>query len=278
MKVYTLIEDSKRKNTAFIAEHGLCLYFEQSGKRILFDTGASGGFIYNATLLGIDLSKVDICVISHAHSDHTGGLSHFLDINNHASVYMKSTAKDDYYIKRLFKNEKAGINSTLFDQYSDRITFIDNDTEVADGVIATCVNKYRHLPQYSSMMYKKQGDAMVKDDLSHELFIAVKQSDSIIVITGCSHHGIINIMMTAKEKFGAVLGVIGGFHLDGIKCYGFRRKKEPAVEIRSIAKYLRNHKIRHIYTGHCTGDKPLEKLEMLARAQRIYSGDIINIT
>ena len=67
MKIYTLIEDTKPSGTAYLYEHGLSLYFEHGGKRILFDTGASDRFVYNATLLGLDLVKVDCCVISHAH-------------------------------------------------------------------------------------------------------------------------------------------------------------------------------------------------------------------
>ncbi|MDD5018783.1 MAG: MBL fold metallo-hydrolase, partial [Eubacteriales bacterium] len=93
----------------------------------------------------------------------------------------------------------------------------------------------------------------------------------------CSHHGIINILMTAAEKFGGVSGVIGGFHLNGIRCYGFRRKKEPYAEMRAIAKYLKSNKIKNIYTGHCTGEKPLEKLELLARVKKMHSGDIIEV-
>ena len=60
MKIYTLIENTKPKGSAFLCEHGLSLYFEHNKKRILFDTGSSDTFIYNATLLGIDLAKVDV--------------------------------------------------------------------------------------------------------------------------------------------------------------------------------------------------------------------------
>ena len=96
MKIYILIEDSKPKGSAFIAESGLCLYFVYQGKRILFDTGASDAFIYNATLLGIDLLKVDMCILSHAHEGHTGGLAYFLGINKDAPVYMKSAARGEF--------------------------------------------------------------------------------------------------------------------------------------------------------------------------------------
>ena len=275
MKVYTLMQDNKRSNTAFITEHGLSLYFEHGGQRILFDTGASDSFIYNATLLGIDLMKVDVCVVSHAHATSTGGLRHFLDINDRAVVYMKYAAKGEFYIKKLFSQERTSIDPALFREYSSRLKLIEEDTEIADGVFAANVNKYRHYPLYSSLMYKKQDGVLVRDDLAHEMFVAVKTDNGVVVLTGCSHHGVINILKTADEKFGRVCAVVGGFHLNGTSCLGIRRKKEPAVEVRAIAKYLSKNRIKHVYTGHCTGDRQLEKLELHARAKRIYAGDIL---
>lgn len=277
MKIYTLIEDDKRPGSAFVSENGLSLYFEQDNKRILFDTGASGNFIYNATLLGIDLSKVDYCIISHAHDDHTGGLAHFLEINNQAEVYMKSTVKDDYYLKHIFHHEKAGLSSDLLEKYPERITFVDNDAKITPSVSVLSINQYRHLPQFTSLMYKKTDEGLIKDDLSHELFVTVSTKNGVIALTGCSHHGLINILMTAAKKTSDVYGVIGGFHLDGIRCFGLRRKKESHLEVRAIAKYFNQNRIKKIYTGHCTGDKPLEKLQLLSRTKKMYSGDIIDI-
>ena len=277
MKVYTLMHDDKRKNTAFMTEHGLSLYFEYGDRRVLFDTGASDSFIYNATLLGIDLSKVDVCVISHAHSTSTGGLKYFFDINDRAQVYMKHAARGDYYIKKLFSQERTSIDPVLFKTYADRLHLIEGDTPITAGVVATNVNKYRHYPIYTSLMYKKQDDEMVRDDLAHELFLSVQTDNGVVVLTGCSHHGVINILKTAEDKFGPVAGIVGGFHLNGTSCLGLRRRKEPAVEVRAIARYLSNNRIKYVYTGHCTGERQFEKLELHARAKKIYSGDIIEL-
>ena len=65
-------------------EHGLSLYIEANGKRILFDTGASAAFADNAEKLGIDLNQVDLCILSHGHYDHGGGIKRFLEVNDHA--------------------------------------------------------------------------------------------------------------------------------------------------------------------------------------------------
>lgn len=277
MKVFTLMEESKRNHAGFIAEHGLSLYFEKDGKHILFDTGASDSFVYNATLLGIDLLKVDICVISHAHNDHTGGLKYFLELNKKAKVYMKKEAAGDFYIKRMFTMSRAGIDPKLFEEYKGRFEFIDSDTEIAPGVFAAKIDKHRHYPHFTSLMYRMADGGFEKDDLSHELFVAVKQPDGAVVITGCSHQGVVNILLTAENKFGKIEGVIGGFHLDGIKRFGLRRKKEPVTEVNAIVKYINNNHIKSVYTGHSIDDSQFERLELLARVKKLYSGDIVDI-
>lgn len=277
MKIFTLMEESKRRNSGFIAEHGLSLYFEAGGRRILFDTGASDSFIYNATLLGIDLLKVDTCVISHAHDDHTGGLEQFIEINKKAKIYMKKEAAGDFFIKRMFRMSRVGIDPRLFEKYPDRFELIDGDIEITPGVFTVNIDKHRHYPHFTSLMYRMADGELIKDDLSHELFVTVKEPEGAVVITGCAHQGVLNILMTAEQKFGKIAGVVGGFHLDGIKRFGVRRKKEPGTEVNAIIKYINNNQIKKVYTGHSVDENQFERLELLARVKRLYSGDIVDI-
>ncbi len=277
MKVYSLIDESKRRNTGFVAEHGLSLYFEKDGRRILFDTGASDSFVYNATLLGIDLLKVDICIISHAHDDHTGGLKYFLELNKKAKVYMKKEAAGDFLIKRMFKMSRVGIDPKLLGEYAGRFELLSGDTEIVPGVFAAGIDKHRHYPHFSSLMYRMVDGELIKDDLSHELFVAVKEQEGVVVVTGCSHQGVLNILMTAEQKFGRIEGVIGGFHLDGVKRFGIRRKKEPVSEVNAIIKHINNNRIKKVFTGHSVDDSQFERLELLARVKKLYSGDIVDI-
>ncbi len=277
MDIYMLVENTKPTGSAFLSEHGLSMYFEFAGKRILFDTGASDKFIYNATLHGIDLSKVDICVISHGHYDHTGGLAHFLDINKKAVVYMKKSALDEYYTKRLIRYVFTGIDKNFFKKYGDRLVFVEEDIEIASGLTLANITKYRHYPVYTSSMYRKHENKMLPDDLSHELFINVKTKQGNIVLTGCSHHGLINILRTDQDKFGKIYGVVGGFHLNGTRIFGIRVRKESKHEIRAIGRFFEKNGIKKIYTGHCTGEKPCEKLCMLSRTKKMQSGDVLKL-
>jgi 7,8-dihydropterin-6-yl-methyl-4-(beta-D-ribofuranosyl)aminobenzene 5'-phosphate synthase len=277
MKIYTLAEKNRRKGTAFLPDEGLSLYFEHGKRRILFDTGATDAFIFNATLLGIDLSKVDACIISHAHAHHAGGLPNFLEINSHATVYMKSETRGDFYVRKPFRMEHYGIDPELFHKYSDRIRLIDDDTEIFDGVTAADIRNHRKPPIFTTLLYERHGDEFVHDSLAHELYLAVRTASGTVVLTGCSHNGVINILQCAEDKFGTISGIAGGFHLDGARRFGMRYRAEPASEIRAIAKYLYDHRIKRIYTGFCTGREPLEKLELLTPTLRLYAGDVVDV-
>ncbi|MBQ3753749.1 MAG: MBL fold metallo-hydrolase, partial [Prevotella sp.] len=78
---WTVLSDNRTNDSQFETEHGLSILLETDKHRILLDTGASDIFIRNAEKMGIDLSRVDYVFISHGHSDHAGGLKHFLNIN-----------------------------------------------------------------------------------------------------------------------------------------------------------------------------------------------------
>ena len=90
MKLTVLTENTSRYGLP--AEHGLSLYIEANGRKMLFDMGQTGLFAENAQALGIDLSLVEFAVISHGHYDHGGGLKRFLEMNSKAPVYISSRA------------------------------------------------------------------------------------------------------------------------------------------------------------------------------------------
>ena len=96
MKIINLVENTTSRQDVE-AEHGLSLYVETEGHKILFDMGQTDMFSKNAEAMGVDLSQVDIAVLSHGHYDHGGGLEKFLSINKKAPIFISQYAFGDYY-------------------------------------------------------------------------------------------------------------------------------------------------------------------------------------
>ena len=127
MKVTVLIENTSQRND-LTAEHGLSLYIETDTHNILFDTGQSGAFADNAAKLGIDLTQVDLCILSHGHYDHGGGLQTFLEVNSGAPVYVSGYAFEPHYSQ----NGYIGLEPSL--QNSDRMILVSDTTVLAEGI------------------------------------------------------------------------------------------------------------------------------------------------
>jgi 7,8-dihydropterin-6-yl-methyl-4-(beta-D-ribofuranosyl)aminobenzene 5'-phosphate synthase len=99
--IVKVLAENTTSSEALGSEHGLSLYIETETHKILFDTGASGLFAENAEKMGVDLTRVDLAVISHGHYDHGGGLKTFLGINNWAKLYLHQKAFEPHYANRL---------------------------------------------------------------------------------------------------------------------------------------------------------------------------------
>jgi len=98
MKITTLIENTLAGGAVGLKPgHGISLLIEHRGKRILFDTGSSNRFALNAEALGIDLGRVDVAVISHAHFDHAGGLARFFEMNSTAPVLLLTATRQEFH-------------------------------------------------------------------------------------------------------------------------------------------------------------------------------------
>ena len=280
MKITVLTENTRLKHFDLIAEHGISLFIEKNGYKILFDTGGSHeSAIKNASKLGIDLSKVDAVVISHGHDDHTGGLLKFFQINPKAEVYLKNEALGSYYSRRPEGEKYIGIDSKIPQKYSERLYFVDKTIEIAQDIfLVPNIKKDFPIPYSNHVLFKEMNGKLIKDDFKHELFMLIENNNDLTVFTGCGHNGIKNIINTAKEVFPGkkIITVIGGFHLQaGARTFEVAKKEE----IEEIALWLKSEVTGQIYTGHCTGERGfrLMKLILKDKLKSIYTGMQISI-
>lgn len=255
MKITMLIENQKSLEFSKLkSEDGLSMLIEKSDKSILFDTGRSGAFIFNAEQLGINLKNIDAVVLSNAHRDHTGGLIKFLELNRKAKVYVKSEVSGEYGIQLGWFIVNCSINRKIFTKYIERIEFIENKREVLNELylIPNIENTYPLATVSRNLIKKVHGDILL-DDYRHELFLVAKEKENITILTGCSKNGVVSIIETAKKIFpkNKVQAVIGGMHLNGIN--KFNIYSESKEEVRRLAFCLKNYNIEKIYACHCTG-------------------------
>ena len=234
MKITCLLENTTARAN-MLTEHGLSLYIETGNHRILFDMGQSDAFLKNAARLGIDLKSVDLAVLSHGHYDHGGGLAAFLEINQAAPVYLHR----DAFLPHYNGTEKyIGLDTGL--KSSPRLCFTDGVTEVAPGLtLFEGATVLLDKSATASGLTEQTASGFLADDFRHEQYLLIKEGARQILVSGCSHRGIVNI---TKHFQPSVL--IGGFHFS-------KRPLDSALQ--ADAKTLADSGTA-FYTRHCTGE------------------------
>jgi len=263
MRVTSLIENSKLETEAgLVAEHGLSLHVQLGHLQILFDTGATGAFVDNARTLGIDLAEVDVAVLSHHHYDHGGGLARFLQLNETARVWLRAGQLTARYFRAMGVIRKPiGLDLEVLDQYADRLEYVSADVEVAPGVaLLTRIGTRHPRPAGNRHLLVKRSGSLVSDPFDHELIMVLREPDGIVVFSGCSHSGILNMIEAAVERFPGepIKAVFGGFHLIGNPVLGTMAHERSEVE--ALGRSILEMAPGTVFTGHCTGRKAFEVL------------------
>ena len=270
----TVLSENTSAFDALEHEHGLSVYIETADHHILFDTGAGCMFKRNAEKLGVDLATVDLLVISHGHYDHGGGLRTFLEVNSHAKVYLHKQAFEAHYSKRPEGVASIGLDQTLLP--NERFVFC-GDQAVIDENIEVCsrVKSKRFFPSCNSTLLMKHGDALVPDDFAHEQNLVIQQNGKTLLIAGCAHKGIVNIVDACKDVLGQYPDyVVGGFHLSGPR----GNLSEAPDVVDAIGEYLASTPSQY-FTCHCTGMENFQRLKRILgkKIQYISTGDRISI-
>lgn len=274
MIIKTLMEDTPL-NSDYESEHGFSLYIETEKHKILFDTGASNLFEKNAKKLNVSLQDIDLVIISHGHYDHGGGLSSFLEKNSKAKIYIHNKAFEKHYSKRLNGNiEDIGIDPTL--KNNPRIIFTGNSYKIDEELeLFSNVTERKLFSSCNYSLFMEKEHELVNDTFEHEQNLIIKDNDKLILIAGCAHNGIINII----NHFVSLKGispeyVFGGFHL-----YNHGANKTEDLEIVTTIGKLLNQTPTIYYTGHCTGKEAFFKLKDIMRDQIQYlsAGTVVKL-
>ena len=226
---------------------GFGILIEAENKRILFDTSYFNDIIKNAKKGKIDLSNIDYIILSHGHIDHTEGLR-FVDFSNVKNLL----AHPDCFQKKYFKGE-GYIGIPLLLDYLKRKTkviltkepfWIEKDKIVFLGQIPRKINFEAKEPVG---YLENEEDDFVLDDSA----IAIKTKKGLIIISGCSHSGICNIIEYAKKvcNENKIYVLMGGFHLFN------REVADKTIE------FIKDQNIEQIYPAHCLDNYAFSKFK-----------------
>jgi len=240
------------------SEHGLS-YLVEADKAILFDTGASDLFLKNAALLNLDLNLVDTVVLSHGHWDHGNGLKYIENkrLITHPDSFQKKYRKKDYsYIGLPLSKDETNNKFELITtkkpyQISEQITFLGQIPRLNDFEAKN-----------TSFVLEDGTDDFVQDDSA----LAIKTDKGLIVVSGCAHSGICNIIDYAINVTGVknIYGVIGGFHL-----------KKNNKQTKQTINHLKKLNVKKIYPSHCTTLPALAAFHQTFNTKQVLSGDTI---
>lgn len=257
MKLSVLTENTASEK--FCAEHGLSYYIEHD-INILFDTGHSDVFLQNAKKLNINIEKIDTVVLSHGHWDHGDGLRY---ISN-----KKLICHPDVFQERYRKNDDENIGLELsFKELKNKfdITYTRLPFEVSKNIIFL-----GEIPRNNS--FEAQTTTFELDDKKDDFIIddsglVIKLEDEIVIISGCAHSGICNMIEYAKKVTGInkIRAVIGGFHL-----------KYNNQQTQETIKYLKSQDIQEIYPSHCTELPALAAFYEEFKIKHLKSGMVLN--
>lgn len=255
MKISVLAENTAHNNS-FLCEHGLSLYIETDFNKILFDMGQTNLFEENAKKLGIDLSQVDIAILSHGHYDHGGGLKRFLEINKIAPVFLSRYAFGKHYNS---SEKYIGLDPEL--QKNDRLIYVEDSLDINKQLsLYTCNHSEKHYPVDSYGLTIMQNNTLCADPFLHEQYLLINDGNKKALISGCSHKGVLNV----AEWFSPDV-FVGGFHFSKLD----PNKKEDEKVLHQSARLLLNDFTKY-YTCHCTGTEQFNCLKKIMANQIEY--------
>ncbi len=249
LRITILAENSVVVPFDVIGEHGFSAFVEMRDFNFLFDTGQGKALVNNAIALKKDLSSVKFLYLSHGHYDHTGGMVDLLKMKSPLDVYAHPNIFSErywikggtqYYIGVPFS--KAYLES-LKANFIFHKEFVEIEKNVFSSGIVDRKTPFEKIDK--EMKVKKENGEYIQDQIWDDYSMAIKTSKGLVVILGCAHAGIVNILNHFIEKTGEkeIYAVLGGTHL------GFANDEQIEETIKVLDKY----NIQKLGASHCTG-------------------------
>jgi 7,8-dihydropterin-6-yl-methyl-4-(beta-D-ribofuranosyl)aminobenzene 5'-phosphate synthase len=251
MKIHVLVDNNTLIDKYFLAEPGFSVLIEEGQYRILFDSGYSDIFIRNSQKMGLDLSHLNFLALSHSHMDHTWGLDPLVryyselktaglscskpTIIAHSQTFISVIDENFGELGSLLSKEKLAKHFQL--ELTDKPMWL-TDRLVFLGQIPR-KNEFESILKFGKKDGSDEEDWVIEDSA-----LAYKSDNGLVIITGCSHAGICNIIEYAKEVCHEtrIHDVLGGLHL---------QQPSPA-QLQGTLNYIKKLNLKQIHACHCT--------------------------
>jgi 7,8-dihydropterin-6-yl-methyl-4-(beta-D-ribofuranosyl)aminobenzene 5'-phosphate synthase len=224
---FTILYDNYKFSDPYIGDWGFSCLIEGKDKTILFDTGTKPDiFRKNLNNLHIDISQIDVIVISHNHGDHTGGLPVILENRKDLPLYIPASVEEKFL--------------QSFQEFEGHTIPVSEAVELCDGV---------YLTGEMGSMIKEQS-------------LLVETDKGLVIVTGCSHQGVENVVTKATQLSDEKIYLLfGGFHL----------LRHSEKEIKDIIDIFLSTGVQKCGATHCTGD------EAIIMLKEVYGENFITI-
>jgi len=248
----TILVENTTPALDLVGEYGFSVLVRVDGHPILFDTGSRDALIKNAPVLGVDLGAVEDVVISHGHSDHTGGLRLLVENSTERRFYAHPHAFSHRGVvlpKGKTRDISMPVSREEITASGGTIIATPAAREIISGVLVTGeVPRQTGFEDTGGNFIYRHGEGWETDYILDDQSLVIDHPAGLIVVSGCAHAGLINTLEHARELTGRgnIHAFIGGTHL---MTAGEERMTQTIHA-------LKEYNIDRLVVCHCTGFYP----------------------